>query len=103
MCSPILFLKPAPAWLQLYQPNAPPSLQLTSSTPLPLGIRDLSLTGAQVSGDGPIPHSCDAVFKRGSLFVAARVMRSRDSEGGVQFYGELTPAELDSMFQSVLR
>lgn len=64
-------------------------------------MRDVSRNGAQVSGNEPIPHSCDAVFKKGSLFVAARVVRSRGSEAGLQFYRELTPAELDALFQPV--
>jgi hypothetical protein len=66
-------------------------------------MRDVSVNGAQVSGDDAIPHSCDAVFKKGSLFVAARVIRSRGSEAGIRFYRELTPAELDSLFHPVAR
>lgn len=66
-------------------------------------IRDISTTGAQVSGDAPIPHTCDAVFKRGSVFVATRVLRSRGAEAGLQFYRELSPAELDSLFFPLLR
>lgn len=66
-------------------------------------IRDVSRTGAQVSGDAAIPPICDAVFKRGSLFVAARVIRSRGLEAGIRFYRELSSAELDSIFQPVSR
>ena len=66
-------------------------------------MRDVSGTGAQVSGDDAIPHSCDAVLKKGSLFVAARVVRSRGADAGLQFYRELSAAELDALFQPVLR
>jgi hypothetical protein len=66
-------------------------------------MRDVSPTGAQVSGDEAIPHSCDAVFKKGKLFVAARVVRSRGVEAGLQFYRELTAAELDALFQPTAR
>jgi hypothetical protein len=66
-------------------------------------IRDVSPTGAQVSGEDAIPHTCDAIFKRGSVFVAARVIRSRQTEAGLQFYRKLSPAEVDSMFHPVIR
>ena len=65
-------------------------------------MRDVSQSGAQVSGDAAIPHSCDAIFKRGSLFVAARVVRSRAGVAGLRFYRDLTAAELDALFHPIM-
>jgi hypothetical protein len=66
-------------------------------------IRDVSPTGAQVTGETAIPHACDAIFKRGSVFVAAKITRSRQAEAGLEFYRELSSAEVDSMFHCVMR
>jgi len=64
-------------------------------------IRDVSLSGVQVSADAPIPHNCDAIFRRGPIFVAARVVRSRGRDAGLEFYRELNPTELDTVFRAV--
>lgn len=65
-------------------------------------IRDLSRGGAQVYAEDAIPADCDAVFKRGSIFVAARVAWSTAREAGLQFYRELSPSEVDSAFHAVV-
>ena len=66
-------------------------------------LRDISRTGAQVFAEAPIAAECDAVFKRGSVFAAARVAWSNQREAGLRFYRELTSAELNSMFHPVVR
>jgi len=65
-------------------------------------IRDISGTGAQISATDPIPNECDAVFRRGSLFAAARVAWSRKNEAGIKFYRDLTPDEIASTFHPVI-
>lgn len=65
-------------------------------------IRDVSPTGAQVSSQDPIDGHCDAVLKRGSLFVAAHVAWTEGREAGIRFYRELSPAEVDSTFHPVV-
>ena len=64
-------------------------------------IRDISRTGAQIAAEGRMPQDCDAVLKRGSLFVATKVSWARGHDAGLEFYRELTPREVDSAFHSV--
>jgi hypothetical protein len=66
-------------------------------------LRDISRTGAQVCTETPIASECDAVFKRGSVFAAARIAWSSPREAGLRFYRELTTDELDSMFHPLVR
>jgi hypothetical protein len=62
-------------------------------------IRDLSLAGAQVWAELPIPANCDAILKRGPFFAAARVVRSEGHFAGLQFYRQLSDDEFASAFQ----
>lgn len=67
-------------------------------------IRDISRSGASIVVPEPIPSACDAIFKRGSLFAAARVAWSNDREAGLTFYRELTAEEVeDSLHPALLR
>ena len=67
-------------------------------------IRDVSKSGALIVAPDPIPSACDAIFKRGSLFAAARVAWSNDREAGLTFYRELTPDEVElSLHPALLR
>lgn len=65
-------------------------------------IRDISVTGVRVSATVPIPDDCDAIFRRGSIFAAARVAWSSDNEAGLRFYRDLTADELGSTFHRVI-
>ena len=65
-------------------------------------IRDVSPTGAQVTAPDLIQADCDAILKRGTLFVAAKVAWSDGKEAGIRFYRDLTPAEVDSTFHPVV-
>lgn len=65
-------------------------------------IRDVSPTGAQVTAPDMIQSNCDAILKRGTLFVAAHVAWSDGKEAGIRFYRELSPAEVDSTFHPVV-
>lgn len=64
-------------------------------------IRDISSTGAHLSSTGRITDGCDALFKRGSLFAAARVAWSRNDQAGIEFYRDLSPTEVASTFHPV--
>jgi hypothetical protein len=66
-------------------------------------IRDIAPTGAHIVAADPISAECDAIFKRGPLFAAARVAWSRKNDIGIHFYRELTPDEMDSLLEPVLR
>jgi len=66
-------------------------------------IRDIAATGAQVLLEAEIPADCDAILKRGELFVAGRVTRVVGRETGLQFYRELSQAEIERAFHSVVR
>ena len=58
-------------------------------------IRDISPKGAHVTSRERIPHSCDAILKRGPLFAAARVVSESDGEVALQFYRELSDEEIE--------
>lgn len=65
-------------------------------------IRDISSTGAQLAATGAIPEGCDALFRRGSLFAAARVAWARDDQAGIEFYRDLSANEIASTFHPVI-
>ena len=65
-------------------------------------IRDISRSGAQVAGKDKIPKDCDVLFKRGSLFAAARVAWVSGDEAGLRFYRELSPDEIDGTLPAAL-
>jgi hypothetical protein len=58
-------------------------------------IRDISRSGAQVAAKDKIPTDCDVLFKRGSLFAAARVAWVSGDEAGLRFYRDLSPDEVE--------
>lgn len=51
-------------------------------------VRDLSRSGAQVVTEEPLPSGADAIFKRGRMFAAARIVWASETEAGLQFYRE---------------
>lgn len=65
-------------------------------------VRDISREGAQIYADKSISAGYDACFKRGPIFVAARVAWCRNGIAGLKFYRELTTSERDAGFHSVL-
>ena len=52
-------------------------------------IRDLTSSGARVSCVIRLEEDQDVIFRRGKLFVAARVAWSKRTEAGLQFYREV--------------
>jgi len=62
-------------------------------------IRDISVAGAQIWAESPVPTDCDAILKRGSFFAAARVVRSVERTAALQFYRRLSDQEFASAFQ----
>jgi hypothetical protein len=62
-------------------------------------IRDISVAGAQIWAESPVPTDCDAILKRGSFFAAARVVRDGERTAGLQFYRRLSDQEFASAFQ----
>lgn len=65
-------------------------------------VQDLSAKGARILCDGPVADGCDALFKRGGVFAAARVVWASAGKAGLSFYRELSGPELDSAFNSVV-
>lgn len=57
-------------------------------------VRDISPAGAQIWSERPIRAGCDAVYKRGPLFAAARVVWSDDHHAGLSFYRPLALEQL---------
>ena len=62
-------------------------------------IRDISVAGAQIWAESPVPTDCDAILKRGSFFAAARVVRDGERTAVLQFYRRLSDQEFASAFQ----
>lgn len=56
-------------------------------------VREISRSGAQIWVERPIRADCDAVYKRGSLFAAARVVWSEDQHAGLKFYRDVPLGE----------
>ncbi len=65
-------------------------------------VRDISVSGAQLASEGSIPVESDVIFKRGTIFAAARVVWSDERQTGLRFYRDLTSQELDSTFHTVV-
>lgn len=61
-------------------------------------IQDLSATGARVLTDRHIADGRDAMFKRGELFAAGRIVWSEHDRAGISFYRQLCQDELDGAF-----
>lgn len=83
-------------------PRAHVLMTATLMTPhgaLSVRIRDISVAGAQVWAESEIPGDCDAILKRGTFFVAARVVRSGARSVGLQFYRQLPDDEFATAFQ----
>lgn len=57
-------------------------------------VRDISRTGAHITGMRGITGDCDAILRRGSLFVAVRVSQATGDEATLKFYRQLTPDEI---------
>jgi hypothetical protein len=63
-------------------------------------VQDLSAGGARLLTNAVVRDGCDAVFKRGELFAAARIAWSAKGSAGLTFYRELSELELDGAFNS---
>lgn len=61
-------------------------------------VRDISRHGAQIYAYKGICAKQDACFSRGPIFVAARIVWCRRGEAGLEFYRELSLAELADAF-----
>jgi hypothetical protein len=59
-------------------------------------VREISQSGAQIWAERPIPADCDAVYKRGSLFAAARIVWSEEHYAGLKFYRDVPLGEAAS-------
>jgi hypothetical protein len=66
-------------------------------------VKDLSPQGARIFVDSPLRDGCDAVFKRGGVFVAGQVAWSAPGKAGIRFYRELSASELESAFNAQSR
>jgi hypothetical protein len=57
-------------------------------------INDLHVSGVRVSCEPPLEKDTDVIFKRGKLFVAARVAWTARGGAGLEFYRPpASPAE----------
>jgi hypothetical protein len=64
-------------------------------------VYDLTVSGARIEGKSTIPAGEDVIFKRGGLFVAARVAWSNRTGTGLAFYREVPASELATTFHTV--
>src|SRR4051794_32485588 len=60
-------------------------------------VKDVSAEGARVLVSQPIIPNSDAIFRRGTVFVAAKVAWSEANEVGLRFYRSLSEADLASI------
>ena len=65
-------------------------------------VRDISRQGARIYADTKISAGHDICFKRGPIFVAARIAWCRSGIAGLKFYRELTTLERDAALHSVI-
>lgn len=65
-------------------------------------MRDISRHGAQIYTDDKLTEGHDVCFRKGPIFIAARIARCKDGVVGLQFYRELTASERQSTFHSVV-
>ena len=54
-------------------------------------IRDWSTSGVQISCGHPPTTDTDVIFKRGQVFVAARVAWMCKGDAGLEFYRQIDP------------
>lgn len=64
-------------------------------------VYDLTVSGARIACERVIPPDEDVIFKRGKLFVAARVAWSNRGGAGLEFYREVPASELAATFHAV--
>ena len=74
----------------------------TPHGPLTVWIRDIWPAGALVTSDDRLPADCDVVLKRGAIFAAAHIGRSKDSGAEIAFYRELADGDIASAVQPAL-
>jgi|SRR4051794_3493901 hypothetical protein len=65
-------------------------------------LHDISRSGAHISVTSPVSRDCDVLFRRGSLFAAARVVWVNNDEAGLRFYRELSADEIEGALPSSL-
>ena len=63
-------------------------------------IRDWSTFGVQISCDRPPTTDTDVIFKRGQVFVAARVAWMCKGDAGLEFYQQIDPIILRQVLGS---
>ena len=56
--------------------------------PQRISIKDLTSSGARIHCERRLEEGWDIIFKRGELFIAARVAWATKDEAGLQFYRE---------------
>jgi hypothetical protein len=61
-------------------------------------VKDVSAEGAHVQAEIEVQSNCDVVFRKGSLFVAARVTWTRRKDAGLRFYRDLTSEEAATLW-----
>ena len=49
-------------------------------------INDLTVSGVRISAEPPLEKDTDVIFKRGKMFVAARVAWTTAGGAGLEFY-----------------
>ncbi len=64
-------------------------------------VHDLTSFGARIALDQVLPANEDLIFKRGQLFVAARVAWSSRGAAGIEFYREIPLSALAATFHPV--
>jgi PilZ domain len=67
---------------------------ISADGPHEVRMRDLSPTGVQIACDGALVEHSDVIFRRGAIFVAARVAWTDTGKAGLEFYRQLDGVDL---------
>lgn len=76
------------------------AILITPDGPQKVLVRDLSQDGAQIYADRRLSDGLDACFRRGGIFVAARVTWCSNYEAGLKFYRTLSASEVKAAFHA---
>lgn len=75
---------------------------MTCDGPHKVQVKDISIDGARVLVSQPIRPNSDSIFRRGTVFVAAKIAWSEANEVGVRFYRPLSDMDLASISQPAI-
>jgi hypothetical protein len=65
-------------------------------------IKNISSLGALLNCSGGLPLGEDVLFRRGGIFVAAKIIRAHKAEAALKFYTPLLNSDMQTLFHPVI-